>query len=197
MVAAARGTKQVAFAVIATTAVLVAVFLPIGFLEGNTGRLFRELAVALAGAVAISAFVALTLTPMMSSKLVRAHSGAPRGVSGYIDRGFKRIANAYRAQVARSSGHPAVFGVLMLAALGLSFIIYRSVPSELAPPEDRGSFFVMLQGPEGAVTTTPSSRCRRSKRSCCARSARASRCSASTAACRAASARARKCTPAW
>jgi multidrug efflux pump len=150
MVAAARGTKQVAFAVIATTAVLVAVFLPIGFLEGNTGRLFRELAVALAGAVAISAFVALTLTPMMSSKLVRAHSGAPRGVSGYIDRGFKRIANAYRAQVARSSGHPAVFGVLMLAALGLSFIIYRSVPSELAPPEDRGSFFVMLQGPEGA-----------------------------------------------
>ena len=58
---------------IATTAVLVAVFLPIGFMEGNTGRLFRELSVALAGAVAISAFVALTLTPMMSSKLVRPH----------------------------------------------------------------------------------------------------------------------------
>ncbi len=62
-----RGTTQVAFAVIATTAVLVAVFLPVGFLEGNTGRLFRELAVALAAAVALSAFVALTLTPMMAS----------------------------------------------------------------------------------------------------------------------------------
>ena len=74
LVAATRGTKQVAFAVIATTAVLVAVFLPVGFMEGNTGRLFRELSVALAGAVAISAFVALTLTPMMSSKLVRPHS---------------------------------------------------------------------------------------------------------------------------
>jgi multidrug efflux pump len=74
LVAARRGTQQVAFAVIATTAVLVSVFLPIGFMEGNTGRLFRELSVALAGAVAISAFVALTLTPMMSSKLVKPHT---------------------------------------------------------------------------------------------------------------------------
>src|SRR4029453_15520730 len=73
LVAARRGTRQVAFAVIATTAVLVAVFLPIGFMEGNTGRLFRELSVALAGAVALSGFVALTLTPMLSSKLVRPH----------------------------------------------------------------------------------------------------------------------------
>src|SRR5690606_395238 len=73
LVAARRGTAQVAFAVIATTAVLVAVFLPVGFMEGNTGRLFRELSVALAAAVAISAFVALTLTPMMCSKLLRPH----------------------------------------------------------------------------------------------------------------------------
>ncbi|REM96891.1 AcrB/AcrD/AcrF family protein, partial [Mycobacterium tuberculosis] len=70
LVASKRGTTQVAFAVIATTAVLVAVFLPVGFLEGNTGRLFRELAVALAAAVALSAFVSLTLTPMMASKLL-------------------------------------------------------------------------------------------------------------------------------
>src|SRR3546814_9042763 len=68
LVAAVHGTRQVAFAVIATTTVLVAVFLPVGFMEGNTGRLFRELSVALAGAVALSAFVALTLTPMMASK---------------------------------------------------------------------------------------------------------------------------------
>ena len=78
LVAARRGTAQVAFAVIATTVVLVAVFLPVGFMEGNTGRLFRELSVALASAVAISCFVALTLTPMMCSKLIRPHAGAAR-----------------------------------------------------------------------------------------------------------------------
>jgi multidrug efflux pump len=153
LVAAARGTRQVAFAVIATTAVLVAVFLPIGFLEGNTGRLFRELAVALAGAVSISAFVALTLTPMMSSKLVKAHvkSDRPaRGVIAWIDRGFQRLQGGYRRQVARSSAHPLLFGVLMLAAVAVSFGVSRLVPSELAPPEDRGSFFVNVLGPEGA-----------------------------------------------
>jgi multidrug efflux pump len=155
LVAAARGTRQVAFAVIATTAVLVAVFLPIGFLEGNTGRLFRELAVALAGAVAISAFVALTLTPMMSSKLVRAHVAAngvkpSRGLTGWVDRGLQRVTAGYRRQVARSSGHPWLFGLLLIAAFAVSFGISKLVPSELAPPEDRGSFFVNVQGPEGA-----------------------------------------------
>jgi multidrug efflux pump len=105
LVAAVRGTKQVAFAVIATTAVLVAVFLPIGFLEGNTGRLFRELSVALAGAVAISAFVALTLTPMMSSKLVRAHA-EPRGMHRWIQRQLTRLSDGYRSQVRRSSTSP-------------------------------------------------------------------------------------------
>src|SRR3546814_16960612 len=74
LVAAVRGTRQVAFAVIATTTVLVAVFLPVGFMEGNTGRLFRELSVALAGAVALSAFVALTLPPMMASPRGRPHA---------------------------------------------------------------------------------------------------------------------------
>ncbi len=80
LVAAKRGTGQVAFAVIATTAVLVAVFVPVGFLQGNTGRLFRELAVALAAAVAISAFVALTLTPMMSSSCC-ARMGRPNPIA--------------------------------------------------------------------------------------------------------------------
>ena len=83
LVAARRGTAQVAFAVIATTVVLVAVFLPVGFMEGNTGRLFRELSVALASAVAISCFVALSLTPMMSSMLIRPHA-EPRGLNAWI-----------------------------------------------------------------------------------------------------------------
>src|SRR5690606_14138340 len=81
LVAASRGTRQVAFAVVETSTVLVAFFLPVGFMEGNTGRLFRELSVTLAGAVALSAFVALSLTPMMSSKLVRPHGKG--GVGGF------------------------------------------------------------------------------------------------------------------
>ena len=93
---------------IATTAVLVAVFLPIGFMEGNTGRLFRELSVALAGAVAISAFVALTLTPMMSSKLVRPHreEKANRLQRAGSTRAWTRSATRYRRLLERSVERP-------------------------------------------------------------------------------------------
>lgn len=151
LVAASRGTRQVAFAVIATTAVLVAVFLPIGFMEGNTGRLFRELSVALAGAVAISAFVALTLTPMMSSLLVRPHSEEKSNpVTRFVNRGLERMAAGYRRLLERSVGRPWLFIVAMLAAFVTSAALFKLVPSELAPPEDRGSFFVSVQGPEGA-----------------------------------------------
>ncbi len=154
LVAARRGTAQVAFAVIATTAVLVAVFLPVGFMEGNTGRLFRELAVALAAAVAISAFVALTLTPMMSSKLVRAHT-TPRGFNAWVNRQLGRISDGYGHQVARLVAWPGRRILLMLviamgACLAVAALLGARVPKELAPMEDRGAFFVSIQGPEGA-----------------------------------------------
>ncbi|SFK40040.1 efflux RND transporter permease subunit [Lysobacter sp. cf310] len=151
LVAAARGTKQVAFAVIATTAVLVAVFLPVGFMEGNTGRLFRELSVALAGAVAISAFVALTLTPMMSSKLVRPHSEEKSNpINRWVNARLDGVSRRYRRWLDRSVERPWLFGILMLVAIGLSYGLFRYVPSELAPPEDRGSFQISIIGPEGA-----------------------------------------------
>ncbi|MCI4568626.1 efflux RND transporter permease subunit [Lysobacter sp. CFH 32150] len=151
LVAAARGTRQVAFAVIATTAVLVAVFLPIGFMQGNTGRLFRELSVALASAVALSAFVALTLTPMLSSKLVRPHreeksNPLHRWVNGRLD----AVTTRYKRFIEGNVERPWRFGALMLLALVLSFGLFKLVPSELAPPEDRGSFNITLTGPEGA-----------------------------------------------
>jgi len=154
LVAARRGTSQVAFAVIATTAVLVAVFLPVGFMEGNTGRLFRELSVALAAAVAISAFVALTLTPMMSSKLVRPHT-APKGFNAFINRQLNRVSDGYGRQVTRLVAMPgkriAVLVIATLAiCLGVAALLGSRVPKELAPQEDRGSFFVSIQGPEGA-----------------------------------------------
>ncbi|HET6603071.1 MAG TPA: efflux RND transporter permease subunit [Xanthomonadaceae bacterium] len=149
LVAAYRGTRQVAFAVLATTAVLVAVFLPVAFMEGNNGRLFRELAVALAGAVAISAFVALTLTPMMCSRLIRPH-GEPRGLSGWTHGRLARLTARYRDALERTVGRPVLFGVVMLAAVVASVLMLVAVPKELAPAEDRGAFFVGVRGPEGA-----------------------------------------------
>lgn len=154
LVAAKRGTTQVAFAVIATTAVLVAVFLPVGFMEGNTGRLFRELSVALAGAVALSAFVALTLTPMMCSKLLRPH-GKVTGFNAWMNRQLARLSSAYGRSVQRMVAIPRKrLLALVLAAMALcgfaATFLATSVPSELAPAEDRGRFFVMVDGPEGA-----------------------------------------------
>lgn len=149
LVAAKRGTAQVAFAVIATTVVLVAVFLPVGFIEGNTGRLFRELSVAMASAVAISCFVALTLTPMMSSKLVRPHS-EPRGLNAWIHRQFTRLSEGYQRQVSRTIGKPLIFGGVLAISAILSVVLFLAVPKELAPDEDRGVFFIMFEGPEGA-----------------------------------------------
>ncbi len=156
LVAAARGTKQVAFAVIATTAVLVAVFLPVGFMEGNTGRLFRELSVALAGAVALSAFVALTLTPMMSSKLVRPHREEKSNpVNRWVNARLDRISARYRDLLARTTSRPPMrVAVMMISVMVLTFLasfaLFKFVPSELAPPEDRGSFQISILGPEGA-----------------------------------------------
>ncbi len=154
LVAAKRGTAQVAFAVIATTAVLVSVFLPVGFMEGNTGRLFRELSVALAAAVAISAFVALTLTPMMSSKLIRPHT-TPTGLNAWTTRTLDRVSNGYSRHVQRMVAMPGKrILALMLAAMALCVAavvaLGLTVPRELAPPEDRGRFFVSIQAPEGA-----------------------------------------------
>ena len=151
LVASKRGTAQVAFAVIATTAVLVAVFLPVGFLEGNTGRLFRELAVALASAVALSAFVSLTLTPMMASKLLKPHTGqAPKGLHGVINRNLDRLSAAYGRLLDAHVGRTWIYVVVMLLSLLASALLLKLLPSELAPAEDRGSFQIIIDGPEGA-----------------------------------------------
>ncbi len=154
LVAARRGTAQVAFAVIATTAVLVAVFLPVGFMDGNTGRLFRELSVALAGAVALSAFIALTLTPMMCSKLLRPH-GRESGFNAWRNRQLARVSAGYGRGVERLVAMPGGrLLALVLAAMAVcglvAALLFLRVPSELAPAEDRGRFFVMVDGPEGA-----------------------------------------------
>ncbi|MCD9028866.1 efflux RND transporter permease subunit [Luteimonas sp. BDR2-5] len=154
LVAARRGTAQVAFAVIATTAVLVAVFLPVGFMEGNSGRLFRELSVALAGAVALSAFIALTLTPMMCSKLVRPH-GKQRGFNAWMNRQLGRLSDGYGRRIDGLVALPRTrLLLLLLAAMTAcavaAVLLFWRVPSELSPAEDRGRFMVGIDGPEGA-----------------------------------------------
>ncbi len=149
LLAAYRGARQVAFAVIATTAVLVAVFLPIAFMEGTLGRLFRELSVAIASAVAISAFVALSLSPMMCSKLLVPHE-AESGLTWRVEQGLAWITERYRRLLERLLGHPLVLMASMVLALVAVGLLVAFLPKELTPPEDRGAFFVQVSGPEGA-----------------------------------------------
>src|SRR5690606_37930641 len=134
LLAAVRGTRQVAFAVIATTTVLVAVFLPVGFMEGNTGRLFRELSVALAGAVGLAGFVALPLPPRMPSKLLRPHSEEKgTGLHRWVNAGLPRMADAYKRGLQRTLGRTWLIGGLMVLAGLASWGLVKVVPSELAP----------------------------------------------------------------
>jgi multidrug efflux pump len=149
LVAAYRGAKQVGFAVIATTAVLVAVFLPIGFMGGYMGRLFRELGVAIASAVAISGVVALSLTPMMCSRLLKPHA-KNGGFSSRVDRAFERVQGFYARRLETALKHPLLMVLVMLGAVGGAALLASVVPKELAPLEDRGAFVISVAGPEGA-----------------------------------------------
>ena len=149
LIAAQRGTRQVAFAVIATTAVLVAVFLPIAFLKGNLGVLFRELGLALSASVAVSSFVALSLSAMLCSKLL-VKSDGHRGLALWVDNRFRGIENGYRRMLEGSVGRSGLLGAVVLAAVAASAWLYTAIPKELTPPEDQGNFFISVNGPEGA-----------------------------------------------
>ncbi len=149
LVAAFRGARQVGFAVVATTLVLVAVFVPIAFLGGDIGRLFSEFALTISAAVAFSSLVALTLSPMMSSKILRRKE-TKNPITALIDRIFHASQDAYLRALAFVLRHklPAVLAFLALAAVA-GWILQR-LPGEYAPREDRGAFFLIINGPEGA-----------------------------------------------
>lgn len=150
LVAAYRGARQVGMAVVATTLVLVVVFVPIMFLGGNVGRVFNELAVAMAGAVGFSGLIALTLSPMMCSKLLRPSIGRSR-LNRAVDLAFERAAATYVRLLEIFLARPAVVVAGMAGIFGLiAFFLYH-VPQEFAPTEDRGKFFIMVSGPEGAT----------------------------------------------
>jgi multidrug efflux pump len=149
LIAAQRGTNQVAFAVIATTAVLVSVFTPLLFAGGFVGRLFVELAVTIAAAVVISAFVALTLTPMMCSLLVKPASKTNR-LALWIDGVFGAIRASYRASVEASLRASYIVFIVIGVVLAGAVFLFQKLPAELSPVEDRGNLTINITGPEGA-----------------------------------------------
>ncbi|MBK1720938.1 efflux RND transporter permease subunit [Thiocystis violacea] len=153
LVAAYRGTRQVGFAVVATTIVLVAVFVPIAFLQGDLGRLFAEFALTMVAAVVFSSIVALSLSAMLASKVLpEAHPERSDAFSllHLVDRGFNWVRRAYARLLGLLLRQPWIVVVCLVATLGAAVWLFQQIPQEYTPKEDRGAFFIMVNGPEGA-----------------------------------------------
>ncbi|AHB48599.1 acriflavin resistance protein [Hyphomicrobium nitrativorans NL23] len=148
--AAVKGTREIGFAVIAMTLTLAAVYAPIAFAPGKTGRLFLEFALTLAGAVIISGFVALTLTPMMCSRLLK-HQQKPGRLFMVIERFLNGLERGYRRLLQATLAHRSVIVLLAVAVAGSCAYFFVNLKSELAPVEDRGVIRVRGSGPEGAT----------------------------------------------
>jgi multidrug efflux pump len=148
--AALQGSKEIGFAVVAMTLTLAAVYAPVAFMTGRTGKLFVEFALTLAGAVIVSGFVALTLSPMMCSVLLRhetRHGRAYRAVESVL----QGITDGYRRALAWSLRHRWLILIVFLATGGASVLLFKALKSELAPVEDRGVVLGIFLGPEGAT----------------------------------------------
>ncbi|KJY86631.1 MULTISPECIES: efflux RND transporter permease subunit [Pseudoalteromonas] len=149
LLAAYRGAREVGFAIIATTLVLVAVFIPLVFMDGRIGALFTEFAFAVSAAVLFSSITALTLSPALCSKVLKPSNKENR-FSQWMDRQFGRLEQGYR-RVLQDNLSRKYSLIVMLALAGFtSYSLFKQIPSELTPKEDRGTFFVMMNGPEGA-----------------------------------------------
>ncbi len=145
LVAAFKGTRQVGFAVIATTAVLVAVFAPITVIKGDIGRLFSEFALTMTAAVIFSSFVALTLSPVLASLLLKQNSKINNS-----DDETRENKSAYLKLLKFFLRQPWWIGIIFAGIVAIAFILVNKLPSEYAPKEDRGAFFIVVNGPEGA-----------------------------------------------
>jgi multidrug efflux pump len=148
--AAIEGSKEIFFAIISTTITLVSVFFPIVFMQGMSGRLFREFSLVISGAVIISSFVALTFTPMLSSKILKKrekHNKLYQKTEPFFERvntGYEKLLQAFLRHKS------AVFPIIAVMAL-LIVILWKTIPSELAPLEDRSQVTVRTTAPEGAT----------------------------------------------
>ncbi|MDH4392376.1 MAG: efflux RND transporter permease subunit [Aquabacterium sp.] len=148
--AAIKGIREISFAVVAMTLTLAAVFAPLAFTPGRTGRLFGEFALTLAGAVVVSGFVALTLTPMMCSKLLR-HNPTPNRFDSGMERLLVGLTGGYRGVLAWVLGQRWIVVLVMVASGAATWWLYTNTKSELAPLEDRGVIIMPVRAPDGAT----------------------------------------------
>ncbi len=151
LVASYRGAREVGFAIIATTLVLIAVFVPITFLEGDIGRLFTEFALTISAAVAFSSLIALTLSPVIASTFLSGQTSKPNALIRMMDGFLKYVRNIYIKLLNIMLKTPLLASLLFLILLGVTTWVYPHVKQEFIPKEDRGAFFVMVNGPEGAT----------------------------------------------
>ncbi|TMO71559.1 multidrug transporter AcrB [Pseudoalteromonas sp. S3785] len=149
LLAAFRGAREVGFAIIATTLVLISVFVPLVFMDGRIGALFTEFAMAVSAAVFFSSITALTLSPALCSKVLKASEKESK-FSQWMDRVFSKIENSYRQSLTSNMTKKWGLMVSLVLAGFVSYSLFLQVPSELTPKEDRGTFFIMMSGPEGA-----------------------------------------------
>jgi multidrug efflux pump len=148
--AAIVGMKEIFGPIVSMTITLAAVYAPIGFTKGLTGALFREFAFTLAGAVVISGIVAVTLSPMMSSKLLKPH-GESRGFAGVVDRIFTRLENWYGRRLSASLNFRGVTLVIVAVMLATTAFMFTKTASELAPEEDQGAYLGLVKAPRYAT----------------------------------------------
>ncbi len=148
MVAAVIGSKEIGFAVIATTLTLAAVFVPISFLPGDLGRLFSEFGFTLAASVLFSALVALTLTPMLASKL--PESEQRNRFARAVDRFFRRLAEVYERRLRSLIRRPWLIMGAIAVLIVVGAVTFRTMPSEFTPSADVGRVFINIEGPEGS-----------------------------------------------
>lgn len=145
-----KGANEIFFAIIATTITLIAVFFPIVFLEGMTGRLFREFSIVIAGAVAISSFVALTLTPMLSTKLLKTRHKRSKAYN-WSEKFFVRLNRGYQNSLESILQRKYIaIGILLVSVVGI-FFLWRIIPAEMAPLEDRSQLNIRTTMPEGST----------------------------------------------
>ncbi|MDO9624586.1 MAG: efflux RND transporter permease subunit [Pseudomonas sp.] len=153
MQAALKGSREIAFAVIAMTLTLAAVFAPIGFMQGTTGKLFTEFAWTLAGAVLVSGFVALTLTPMMCAVMLKPHQAGQRHnrVYNLIEDFLNGVTRNYKRLLARALSAWWLVVAVLLGTMLACVLLFSGLKSELAPTEDTGTIVGVFNGPDGAT----------------------------------------------
>jgi hydrophobe/amphiphile efflux-1 (HAE1) family protein len=147
--AALLGAREIATPIISMTITLAAVYAPIGFVSGLTGALFREFAFTLAGAVVVSGIVALTLSPMMCSKLLSAHLSSGPFVR-FLDRAFEGLKHRYQRRLSRTLNYRPVTVLVVLGTIAATGLMYTTAQKELAPEEDQGILFNLIKTPQGA-----------------------------------------------